>query len=490
MRRKRAVGWAYVLTWGRQGIQTVSMFIVASIVGPSDFGLMALGLVYIGFMEMLLQQGFFAALVQRPTIRQTHASSVFWLTLVLSVVIAAFCVLLRPFWVALSGDPALDPLLLALSLSIPLMALRIVPSALLTRHFRMKALTVRSLGAALVSASVAIPLAVYGFGVWSLVAQHLAYSGAATLLVWTAARWRPRLTFSWKSLRAILSFSLGSFGARIGNFLAGQIDTVIIGFFWGPVAVGLYRMAARVVTIVLEFLSGPLEFVSLPDFSKLQGNDERFRQGLLAYTRLATLLTWPALAIVAVSAPYIPRVLGPQWVGVEYALAILAICGAVQALTAFLTPLLQSVGRTGTLAVLAWAQGLLGAAIFSAVGSISADWGLPLQTASIGMAKGLLLVLIPLPALLFASRHVIQLPMRQLLASVIPAGLCASAVGVASLAARTGLRFLGWSEFIQLPVLLLVGGLTWVSVSVTLNTSVRELVFVTAKRYAPPFFPR
>lgn len=476
------MGWTYGLIWGRQGIQSLTLLVLATIVGPAEFGYMALALVYVGFIEMILQQGFVAAIVQRPTLRQSHASSVFWLTLAASVLLAAVSVALRRYWSAATDSPSLAAVILVLSISIPLTALRMVPTALLTRHFQMKALTIRSLGAATVSAGIAIPAAFAGFGVWTLVAQHVSYAAASTVLVWKAARWRPRMQFHWADVRTLLPFSLGNFGARLGNFVAGQVDVVIIGVFWGAVPIGLYRMAARCVTIVLEFLSGPLQYVSFPDFSKMQANRDRFRQTLLAYLRFACLLTWPSLAMLAVLAPYIPRVIGPQWSGVEYGLAALAICGAVETTTQFLAPFLQSMGKAPSLAVIVFIQGSIGAALFAMVGHLSSGSNVAMQTASIGLAKAVLLLLVPLPALIMASRSLLALSARHLGAALGPGGLCAGMVLAIGLAVREGGRLFGPNELTRLAVLLVTMGVVWTLGVLALSPEARRLIAEAIQR--------
>lgn len=490
-RRRRAIGWTYGLTWGRQGLQSLTLFVLATVIDPADFGHMALALVYVKFIEMILQQGFVAAIVQRPTLRQSHASSVFWLTLAASILLAAISVALRRYWSAATDSPLLAAVILVLSISIPLTALRMVPTALLTRHFQMKALTIRSLGAAIVSAGVAIPAALAGFGIWTLVAQHISYAIASTALVWAAARWRPRLQFDWGAVRMLLPFSLSNFGARLGEFVAGHVDVVIIGIFWGPVPIGLYRMAARCVSILLEFLSGPLQYVSLPDFSKMQGNQERLGEAFLTYLRFACLLTWPSLAMLAMLGPYIPQVIGSQWRGVQYALAALAICGALEATAQFLAPFLQSIGRPHSLAVIVFVQGAIGAALYATVGYLSSGSNIAMQTASIGLAKAILLLLIPLPALVMALRNFLALPVHRLVAALGPGALCTGAVLASGLAVQKGGWLFGPNELARLAVLLVTMGLIWALGVVALSQEVRKLFAEAIQRLrkAPSALP-
>ena len=490
MRQTRAVGWAYGLTWGRQGIQGITLFILAAILGPTEFGVMALGVIYVGFIEMILQQGFVAAIIQRKVIRNAHVSSVFWMMMLFSILLTTVAVVCGQYWAALNDAPSLTAIISALSLSIPLVALRMVPSALLTRHLQMKSLTVRSLGAAVVSSAVAIPMAFAGFGVWCLVAQHLSYTAASTALVWRAARWRPRLEFQWTAARSLLSFSLANFAARAGSFVATQIDAIVIGFFWGAPAVGLYRLASRCITMALDFLAGPLQFVSFPEFSKLQTDRDKFRASFLTYIQFASLVTWPALAIVALSAPYLPDVLGAQWVGVESALVALALCGAIQTLTQFLGPLLQSLGKPGALAAIVWAQGLLGALCFAAIGSLSSSADVAVQTASVGVAKSLIFVFLPLPALLLLSRRLLGLSSRQMMRATLPAWGCAATVYLIGFTAREGLVVLGWDAIVQLIVLVGLLGLGSLACAAALNAAVRRLVLTAARRYSPSFLIR
>jgi teichuronic acid exporter len=490
MRRTQTVGWAYGLTWGRQGIQAATMLIVAANIGPSEFGIMALALIYIGVIEAVLQQGFAGAIIQRQVLNQSHVSSVFWLITTFSVALALAGALLARYWANATGTPALESVIPALSLTIPLVGLGVVPTALLTRHLRLKELTIRSIGAAVVSCAVAIPLAINGFGVWALVAQHVAYAFTSTVLVWSASRWWPAPRFELAAARELLPFSFANFGAKTGTIAAFQMDAIVIGFFWGATAVGLYRLAARCVGLAIEFLSGPLQFVSFPELSKLQQDPDRFREGFLSYVRFASLITWPSLAILAVAGPYIPRVLGAQWAGIEYVLAVLAFCGAIETLTQFVGPLLQSLGRPGSLAALMWIQGAVGAILFAATGALFADADLAFQSASIGLARGLLFMAVSLPALLVFSSRLIGLRLQTALRAIFPAALCALSVYFMGIALREGLGVSGLNIIAQAILLVLPLGLAWIAGVMALSAGARQLVSVAARKYSPLFLSR
>ena len=461
----------------------MTTFVLAAIVGPAEFGVMALALIYIGFIDMILQQGFVGAIIQRKVLRQSHVTSIFWLLIAFSGVLSGAGVLLGPYWAGAYRTPVLASVIPVLSLAIPLGALGLVPTALLTRHFRIRALTVRSVASAAISSALAIPLALAGFGVWSLVAMHLSYITTSTILVLAAARWRPTFEFRWAAARQLLPFSLSNFAARAGDFVVSQTDAIVIGLFWGPTAVGIYRLAARLVTMALEFLSGPLQFVSFPEFSKLQNNLDRLRHSLLAYTGFATILTWPFLVVLALAGPYIPRLMGNKWAGVEYALAPLVVYGALATLTDFLGPLLKSVGRPGTLAAIVWTQGALAALAFAMVGSHFAGATLPIQAASIGGAKAALYILVPLPSLLYFGRSLLGLPVRRVAGALRDAAVCASGVLLVGWTVRYGLQLAGWNAILQVVCMLTAAGTTWVLCALALSANIRQLLSDAARQF-------
>lgn len=480
-RRNSAIGWAYGLAWGRQGIQAATTMTLAAIVGPADFGVMALALIYVGFIELVLHQGFVAAIIQRKVLRQVHVSSVFWLSLAFSTVLACAGAGLSGYWAAANDTPLLGHVIAALSVTIPMVGLGMVPTALLTRHFKFRALMMRNVVAALASAAASLPLAFLGWGVWALVAMHVTYTATSTVTVLREARWRPSLTFSWAAARSLLPFSLANFAARMADFVASQSDAIVIGMFWGPAAVGLYRLAARCVTMSLEFLAAPLQFVSFPEFSRLQADSDRLRESLLAYLSFAAVLTWPFLATVGLLAPFVPVFIGARWDGIQYPLLPLTVYGALITVTEYLGPLLKAVGRPATLALLVWSQAVLGAVAFTALGYFfqNLDWSA--QAAAIGSAKALTYALIPLPAFLYFARRALSLSVGGIVRAVWPGALSAAAVLVVGGATRGFLRAHAIAPIGQVAILATVAATAWLITAVAFSDVARRTLAALVK---------
>jgi PST family polysaccharide transporter len=309
-----AVKWAYISNWGQKGLSSLFVVAMASVLGPSEFGMVSIAIVYIAFLQMFLDQGFMAALIQRRDLRDEHLDAVFWMDQVLAIILVAVSVLLSGWWAAKNHAPAAASLISVLSLDIPLMALVIVQSALLNREMNFKSLSICGNISALVGGIVGVGMALAGLRAWALVGQQLAKDATTAILLWRWSHWRPRFEFSFKHLKELTGFSVGNFAAQLGIFADVQASSVILGLFFGPVALGLYRIADRIMSSVITLAMSSIQAVSFPEFSRLQHQPEELRKSALSCVRLTSAITVPALAgLAAVSTPLM-AVIGPQWV--------------------------------------------------------------------------------------------------------------------------------------------------------------------------------
>ena len=140
---RRAVKWAYVMSLGDKGLSALTMFVLASLLGPREFGIVAMALVYIEFIQMFLDQGFVAAIIQRKELSTRHLDSVYWLVLALSLLLSAVSIACSKWWAALNHVPELALVLCALSISIPIEALTVVQKAVLHREMDFKSMSLR-----------------------------------------------------------------------------------------------------------------------------------------------------------------------------------------------------------------------------------------------------------------------------------------------------------------------------------------------------------
>jgi PST family polysaccharide transporter len=297
---RSAVKWALVMNWGTQGIAALVTFVLAAILGPKDYGLVAMAMLYISFIQMFLAQGLAAAIVQRKDLEEEHLDSVFWVTMLGGVVFCGISIALSGWWERVQLDaPGLARVIQALSVILIIRGLTIVQEAMLRRTMSFKKLAIRSNIAALVGGCVGVGMALNGFGVWSLVVQELVTSTCEVVLLWSVGTWRPRFRFSTRNLREVLGFSMHVFVAQLGTFVQRRSDALIIGLFFGPVAVGLYRLADRLINLVIEIATRPFTVVALPHFSRYQDDPDGLRNGVIKCIKSTTLVTLPLMALVA-----------------------------------------------------------------------------------------------------------------------------------------------------------------------------------------------
>ena len=418
---RHALKWAYVATLGQRGIVLLVTFVLAAILGPEDFGTVAMAIAYIIFIEMFVAQGMGAAIIQRKDLSREHLDSVFWLIVAASIVLSGVSVLLSPWWAAVNGLPQPGLVITFLSLSVPIKGLTVVQEALLQRAMDFRSLALLRGAALLIGGAVGVTIAFSGFGVWALVGQQLVGSALTTAVMWKVSDWRPRLFFSWRRARELFGFSGGMFASQLGVYTASQSDAILMGLFFGPVAVGLYRLATRLMEAVLEVGTRSIQSVALPHFSSLQDDSEGLRKAFLACIRLSATITIPAMTLLALASDELMLLLGDKWAPAAGVLKIVVFMGMAKALTLFTGPLLLANGRAGTVAVLVWILAIATAGIIAAVGGLMKHAAVGDQVAAVALTRtGTFIVLHGVVSLLIIS-HLYQISMHQLVAVVVPA---------------------------------------------------------------------
>lgn len=382
-----ALGWSYVMQGGQYVISTIVTFVVAAIVGPSVFGLVAMAMVYLMFIQLLVRQGMIPALIQRSELGQKHITSAFWLVMATGIVLTIASVLLSGWWADVNRTPELGPVINALSAVILLQSLIVVQEALLSRRMDFKILAIRTNSAALVGGAVGLVLALIGFGVWALVAQHIAKSVVDVAVLWGLSDWRPSREFSWPAAKELLGFSASTTLAGFGSFVNSRADALLIGLFFGPTAVGLYRLAARLVDVVVQVTVRSFQSVSLPELSRLEGQPRNFADRITDMVNSTSLIALPALGILAGASSMVMAVVGEEWAAAAAPLSVLCVGGAVRVLTMFTGPVAIAVGRPHLLAAVTWLSAAFSAASFLVAGALLRDSTVADQVLGVAVAR-------------------------------------------------------------------------------------------------------
>lgn len=385
-----ALKWSAVMNVGRQVGNLVVTFVLAAILGPTAYGVVALALIYVMFVQLLMQLGLGSALIQRRELTSAHLSSAFWVIGLASLVLSACSILLSGWWAHVNGTPELQAVTVGLTPILIIRGLMVVPDAQLRRAMRFKALAVRTNAAVLAGGVVGIGVAVAGGGVWALVAQQLTMAGVEAVVVWVAARWRPDPRLDVSAIRELLPFATRSAVAGFGVFANGRMDALLIGLNLGPTAVGLYRFATRLVDTVLESISGSLQAVSLPELARWQDDPSRFLERTKLLYRTTSAACFVPLAALAAGGPWVVRSLGDDWAPAASAVAVIAVAGIGRVVGQLVGPVLQALGRPGVLAILTWGGAAVSAAAYVTATHLARDASLTNQVLTLAVTAAAL----------------------------------------------------------------------------------------------------
>lgn len=351
-------------------VTTVVTFVLAAMLGPEAIGLVAMALVFVLFVEMLLQQGLMPAIVQRQELRREHADTAFWLVLGTGLFLTVTTILVAPLWALLNGIAGLAAVVWGLSALILIQSLVIVQEAILRREMRFRALAVRTVLAGIIGGIAGVACALWGLGVWSLVVQQLTAAVVGVAVLWRVSPWRPRLHFDKVASRELFSFSRRSALASAGVFVGNRADILISGLFFGPVVVGVYRLAQKAASTGADISSRAMQAVSLPELSAYQFDRTAFGRRYLRLQQLTAAVSLPVLGAIGGVSGLLGPALGEDWLLVGDPLRGLAFAAALTALTSVAGPALQALGSPGVLAAISWIRAALVAISLIAVGML------------------------------------------------------------------------------------------------------------------------
>ena len=415
------VVWSLVQQFGRQGVNLAVFVLLATLLSPREIGVLGAASVWMGFALVFTELGFGAAIIQRSELRPAHLSSTFVLNTLSGLVFCLLGLALADPFARLIGLPDAAPVLRVLSAVFVTDALAITQIALAQRELRFRDLAIRDVAASLVGGVAGVGAALLGLGVWSLVILALVTSLVELVLIWALSPWRPRLS---ECSRAAIS-ELWGYSSRIFAFgcvkqVVQNIDKVLIGATLGPVALGLYTFAYRLVVLPVSSFVGAVGAYLFPKFAHMQRDTDGLRGGYLLVIRTLMSLLAPALAALILVAPVVvPAIFGQQWAGAVPTLQLLAVVALLQAVISPAGQLMKALDRPGWL--VGWSVG------FSAITALSlgvgSRWGIT------GVGLGLILAHIAgLPIIQAIVRRLIGLSAVEMLAAVAPACLASLAL--------------------------------------------------------------
>ncbi|MDW7711865.1 MAG: lipopolysaccharide biosynthesis protein [Deferrisomatales bacterium] len=331
-----------------QAFAAASGLVVIRILDPRDYGLMAMASVVLGLIVLLNEMGLGAALVQQRDLGRREMEQVFGLLLLVNLGLYGALFAAAPLVGAFFGEPRVVPIVRVLALRLPLIALLVVPRAMLRREMLFRRKSLVDLAGMLAGSLTTLTFALLGHGVWALVFGILGGGVAEVIGTYLASRVWVRPRFSLHGMRRQATFGGLLTADRILWYLYTQSDVLIVGRVLGNEVLGVYSVAKKLASTAVDRLGGVLNEVGFSAYSKVQGDRRAFRSHYCKAARLMSFFSFPVFfGISAIAPDAVPVILGDKWSHAVVPLQLLALVVPLRKLNAINTPALLGIGRPG-----------------------------------------------------------------------------------------------------------------------------------------------
>lgn len=327
-----------IATFVGQGLRFVLQFgsqiLLARMLLPAEFGLVAMVGPVLSFVALFSDLGLSQATVQRPTITQAELSALFWINVAVGVACAVLVALCAPLVASFYGEPRLVPVVACLAGLLVLGGLSAQHVALMNRHMQFGWLAMMDVACTVLSVTAGLLAAWSGWGYWSLVLMQAVNALTILVVAWACSGWLPSAPRRVAGMMRLLRFGGHVTAYNMVNTIGANLDSLLIGKFGGTAALGLYDRAFKLVAAPIWTISLPLARVAVSLLSRLQGVDGHYRQAFLQMLQALLLVTVPAVAFTAVAAEtLVPLLLGPAWVQASPIVTWLAVSAGFAPLT-------------------------------------------------------------------------------------------------------------------------------------------------------------
>jgi teichuronic acid exporter len=318
----KSVMWSAVERFGSQGIQLVMSLIIARLLLPEEYGLIAMLMIFIAVAQTFVDSGFGSALIQKKDRTETDYSTVFYFNFVIAVFVYLVLFFAAPSIAEfyhkkgeIDNRALLTMVTRVYGLTLIINSLSLVQRAKLQIALDFKKLAIASTIAVFVSGLIGVVLAYEGFGVWALVAQALLNNFVSTLLLWGLSHWHPMLIFSKESFRTLFSFGSKLLASSLLSTIYTNLYTLVIGKFYSEKALGSYFQANNLTTFTSNNISAVIIRAIYPIQCSMQDDDEQLKYYFMKYLKLSCYIIFPiTIGLCALAEPLVMVVLKAQWV--------------------------------------------------------------------------------------------------------------------------------------------------------------------------------
>lgn len=426
LRRRAIRGGAITIAsqFAKLAITMISTVVLARLLTPNDFGLVAMVAAVTGVLALVQDSGLSMATVQKSHVTRELISSIFWINVALGSIVSLLCVVLAPVLAALYREQRLSAIGIAIASTFIIDAIGAQHMALLRRQLRMKAIAAVDILSTAVGVAVSIAMALVGFGYWALVGMRIATSFASTLGCWIAESWRPSRPAKPRhgsGVGSMLRFGGFLSGFNLVNYVFRNIDNVLIGWRWGAGPLGMYQKAYGLLMLPINQVNSPISGVAIAALSRIQDDPPRQRRYFIGGYSITVAVVVPIVVGGAVFADAIIRfLLGDQWLEAVDIFRYLAPAALIGALLNPFGWLFISTGRVD--------RQFRAALVWTPVVTAAFAIGLPYGPEGVAIAYSVISALLAIPLCFYAVHGTTIKPRDIVVAIRLPmlAGLAAA----------------------------------------------------------------
>lgn len=339
--------WSFTGRLLQQGTQFIIGIILARLLLPEEYGLVAMALVFIMVLYVFVDSGFSSAIVQRKDLTNSDLSTVFFLNLGVSIIVFIILYFTAGLIANFYSEPQLMDIVRVLSLMVILYALTIVQNSLIKRDVNFKLKTRIELVSQILSGIIAIIMAYRGFGVWALIWKTLLNQVFVNIQLWVANKWFPAMIFSKSSYKELFSFSSKLLISGIIDRVYNQMHRLVVGKFFPAAELGYYTRAEQFKNLPSHAVSNSLMSFLLPVFSKMQDEPERLKNAAKRVLKIVMFFNINAMILMGIIAePMIDVLLGNKWIPAVPYLQLLVFVGLFYPMHAINVQILTALGRS------------------------------------------------------------------------------------------------------------------------------------------------
>jgi O-antigen/teichoic acid export membrane protein len=365
LKKKAASGmiWTALQRYSTMLIQFISGIILARLLTPYDYGCIGMLTIFLFLAGSFIDGGFGSALIQKKQPTQEDYSTIFFWNLGMAVVLYAVLYFSAPAIARFYNIPLLCDVLRVMGGILFIYAFNIVQRNQLQKKLKFKVLSIVTITTSITSLAITIIMAYHGYGVWSLVAQHILTALIPALFFWFYIKWRPKLTFSRQSFRELFSFGFYMFLTNLLNQFGHQIQGLLIGRFYNASTMGFYSKANATERLASQSISQVMTQVTYPLYAEVQDDKERLSNIIKQLTMTLSYITFPLMFILLLCAkPLFVFLYSERWLESVPYFQVLCLAGLAYCLQSVNYQSISAIGKSKTLFVWTLVKRIMGIA--------------------------------------------------------------------------------------------------------------------------------